>query len=84
MDKWLYGYWFRSKKKTFGWGWTIIPNTPQGYITWGIGVVCCILLNFPGMISYIPQSEVMIVSGAVLAVATLVTFVKTNFRDDPK
>lgn len=82
MDKWFYGYWFKSKKKTFGWGWTIIPNTPQGYITWGIGLACCILLNFPEIISHVSQSEVMIVSGAFLVAAILVTFVKTNFRDD--
>jgi hypothetical protein len=83
MDKWLYGYWFKSKKKTFGWGWTIMPNTFPGYVTWVFGIVCSLLLVTPEILSIFPEQEVTIVSGTVFAAIALITFLKTDLRDDP-
>jgi len=83
MDKLLYGYWFKSKKKTFGWGWTIVPTAPQGYIIWAIAFISCVLLLSPELLSVFSKEEVMIISGTVLATATLIMFIKTDLREDP-
>lgn len=81
MEKWLYGYWFKAKKKTVGWGWTIIPTTLQGLVVWIVAIVSCILLGFPEMISSQPKHEVMLVAGATFAIAAVITFVKTKFNE---
>lgn len=82
MFNFFYGYWFKAKRKTVGFGWTILPTHFTGYLVYLIFLLSTLTTVLAEEISPAKQDEIRYVSLAVMAVCALVTFLKTNFRDE--